>query len=194
MTMSEEKDLQPSAARLFEACSQLHGLNTPSKIAKELNVSPQVITNWSYKQGVSRKGAELAEKTLGISRLWVLEGVGEMRASDQRAVNTANAVIAAAGPDFKLSASTLASIFAGLDALLSLRAAVPPEVLAAVVRDAKARAADELSKNPAEEAKPTLPETWGGPDYRDVEVAPNEKIKVPSLFNQEQKKKALGDD
>lgn len=50
-----------------------HGAIGPAALAKALNVSEQVVTNWRSR-GVSRAGAMAAQQRWGVSANWVLEG------------------------------------------------------------------------------------------------------------------------
>ncbi len=67
-----------SFERLLEAAGELNRANQitgPQKLAEALNEAPQTVTNWGTR-GVSSKGAALAQKTLGISAAYILEGIG----------------------------------------------------------------------------------------------------------------------
>lgn len=65
--------MHPSMARLYRAAKELKGIAGGSALARELNVSPQVIKNWESR-GVSRAGAIDAGRALGISLYWILQG------------------------------------------------------------------------------------------------------------------------
>lgn len=61
-----------SLERLLFAAEKL-GVKGPSMLARSLNVSEQVVTNWRYR-GVSNSGAVEAQRTFGISSNWILKG------------------------------------------------------------------------------------------------------------------------
>lgn len=68
--------MQASARRLFDATLLLHkvdGHSEPGKVASLLGVSPASVTNWKSR-GVSKEGAELAERKLGIRASWIRYG------------------------------------------------------------------------------------------------------------------------
>lgn len=58
----------PTMQRLFEATNM-----QPSELAAALNTSPQNITNWSAR-GISKHGAALASKILGVDANYILNG------------------------------------------------------------------------------------------------------------------------
>lgn len=69
----------PSYCRLtIAAAERWPPITGPSALAAELNEAPQVVTNWSTR-GVSTRGAIAAQKKLGISAVWILDGEGPER-------------------------------------------------------------------------------------------------------------------
>lgn len=69
----------PSTQRLFEAAEAADKLTTAAQIARRLNVSAQVMTNWETR-GVSESGAIAAEAAFNVSPTWILTGNGPMAA------------------------------------------------------------------------------------------------------------------
>jgi len=69
-------EIQPTAARLYQAAEQLQDVQGQSAVARLLNVSPQVMKNWEAR-GVSEGGALLAQKIIGCDANWVLNGFGQ---------------------------------------------------------------------------------------------------------------------
>lgn len=63
-----------SLVRLLDA-AQKAGVHGPAALAKALNESDQVVTNWG-RRGVSKPGAMSAEKKLGVSAVWIISGTG----------------------------------------------------------------------------------------------------------------------
>lgn len=70
-------DKHPSIERLFEAAKAAKQLTTAAQIARALNVSDQVMTNWQTR-GVSESGAIAAEAAFHVSPTWILTGKGAM--------------------------------------------------------------------------------------------------------------------
>lgn len=67
-----ERTRHESLERLLHA-AQEQGVVGPSALAKALNESDQVVTNWG-KRGVSKAGALSAQRRFHISSNWVLDG------------------------------------------------------------------------------------------------------------------------
>jgi transcriptional regulator with XRE-family HTH domain len=72
-----EEVMHPSMARLYEAAKTLRQKEGQSEVARLLNYSPQRLNNWE-RRGISREGAVEAEKTIGCSANWLLDGTGAM--------------------------------------------------------------------------------------------------------------------
>ena len=80
----------PAAAsmeRLRRAAVELEQIESVDELALALNESAQAVGNWSMR-GVSKAGALKAEKALGVSAAWILEGGSQnvqraVRAGDQ---------------------------------------------------------------------------------------------------------------
>lgn len=70
-------DMHPSAVRLYEAASVLKKTHGQSAVARLLNASPQTVKHWE-KRGVSKEGAILAQKIMGVLAYWLLYGQGPM--------------------------------------------------------------------------------------------------------------------
>lgn len=69
--------MHATTQRLFKAASDIKNINTPSELARFLNVSQQVIKNWETRGVSARMIPEIAER-LGISVRWLRAGDGEM--------------------------------------------------------------------------------------------------------------------
>lgn len=68
----------PSFTRLIEAASALQRpIRGPAALAKALGEGAATVTNWGAR-GVSKGGATNAQKVLGISSTWILDGVEPM--------------------------------------------------------------------------------------------------------------------
>ena len=63
--------------RLYEAAKSLCGVEGQTKVARLLNVSPQMLANWE-KRGVSIEGTLKAQEKIGCNALWVRDGSGDM--------------------------------------------------------------------------------------------------------------------
>lgn len=61
-----------SLTRLLEVAAE-HQVNGPAALARALNESDQVVTNWG-RRGVSKVGALNAQRLFGISSTWILNG------------------------------------------------------------------------------------------------------------------------
>ena len=72
-----QKSRHPSLERLLLAAEEF-GIAGPSALAKALNESDQVVTNWGTR-GVSKAGALGAQRRFGISSNWVLDGIEPRR-------------------------------------------------------------------------------------------------------------------
>jgi hypothetical protein len=73
------KDLHPSAVRLYEAAASLKpAVIGQSAVASWLIESPQTVNNWE-RRGVSRAGALAAQRKSGFDAHWILTGEGERR-------------------------------------------------------------------------------------------------------------------
>lgn len=73
-------EMHPSMARLYEAAIAgkiIKGKYPQAELAHEMNTSSQRIKNWEGR-GVSKSGAIDAQKILGISLGWVMDGVEPM--------------------------------------------------------------------------------------------------------------------
>ena len=73
MTETPEKR-HPSLERLLDVAREIDPMATKSSLAALLRQSEQTITNWGAR-GVSEKGARLAQKVLGVSVAWLMDGV-----------------------------------------------------------------------------------------------------------------------
>lgn len=68
----------PSLARLLAAAKELQPpIHGPAALAKALGGGPATVTNWGPR-GVSKGGATDAQRILGISSTWILDGEGPM--------------------------------------------------------------------------------------------------------------------
>ena len=65
--------LHPSMKRLYKVAYEKLGDEIPAQVARRMNASPQVISNWE-RRGISEHGAIEAERAYGASPLWILEG------------------------------------------------------------------------------------------------------------------------
>lgn len=61
-----------SLTRLLGVASE-HQVNGPAALARALNESDQVVTNWG-RRGVSKIGALNAQRLFGVSHTWILNG------------------------------------------------------------------------------------------------------------------------
>jgi hypothetical protein len=109
----EEKGRHPSMERLFYAV-KAKGITGPSELASAMNVSEQVITNWSAR-GISATGALQAQKAFGCDANWLLhEWGGGFEANQAIApVDTAQAAMKDIAPE--------------IQAVLDLLERIPPE-------------------------------------------------------------------
>ena len=67
-----ERTRHESLERLLQVASE-QGVIGPSALARALNESEQVVTNWG-KRGVSKAGALSAQRRFSVSPAWVLDG------------------------------------------------------------------------------------------------------------------------
>ena len=97
----DEKERHPSMERLFCAVKN-KGIAGPSELASRMNVSEQVITNWSAR-GISATGALLAQKIFGCDANWLLHDLqGGFEPNHAAApVDTAQAAINTIAPDLQ---------------------------------------------------------------------------------------------
>ena len=65
-----EPSQHPLIDRLYTAASALED-RSPSEVAKRLNMSVQVVTNWSTR-GISKEGALAAQEAYGVNANWLL--------------------------------------------------------------------------------------------------------------------------
>ena len=77
-----------SFQRLYDAALQVTAHLSPSRriqdekgLRKALNLSPQTANNWKNR-GVSQEGAIDAQRNLGVSAIWVIDGKGPPTASN----------------------------------------------------------------------------------------------------------------
>lgn len=77
MADTEGKAVHPTAQRLYLAAKEIRGVVGQSAVARLFGESPQRVKNWEAR-GVSAVGAIKAEKLLGCSASWVMDGEGEM--------------------------------------------------------------------------------------------------------------------
>ena len=109
----DEKERHPSMERLFCAVKN-KGIAGPSELASRMNVSEQVITNWSAR-GISATGALLAQKIFGCDANWLLHDLQGGFEPNQAAapVDTAQAAMKDIAPE--------------IQAVLELLERIPPE-------------------------------------------------------------------
>ena len=89
----------PSFARLILAAGALSPpITGPAALAKSLGEGAATVTNWGAR-GVSKGGATNAQKVLGISSTWILDGVEPMLVGDPRPAVSRIAEIATAAVD-----------------------------------------------------------------------------------------------
>lgn len=69
--------MNPQMKRLYEAAGQLRHLATQSEVAREMNLSPQVLSNWE-RRGMSKAGMLKAQSIFGCSATWLETGEGQM--------------------------------------------------------------------------------------------------------------------
>jgi hypothetical protein len=72
--MAAKTTRHASYQRLFDSF-ELRGVTPQASIARALNRSDQVVGNWS-KRGVSQDGALDAQRAIGVSATWILDGRG----------------------------------------------------------------------------------------------------------------------
>lgn len=77
MTDTEGKSIHPTAQRLYQAAKELRAVSGQSAVAHLFKESPQRVKNWEAR-GVSAVGAIKAEKILGCSASWLMDGEGPM--------------------------------------------------------------------------------------------------------------------
>ena len=73
MRSMTERQRHESLTRLLEVAAE-HQINGPAALARALNESDQVVTNWG-RRGVSKSGALNAQRLFGVSQAWVLNGI-----------------------------------------------------------------------------------------------------------------------
>lgn len=69
--------MHPSMKRLYESALHKHGDRLQADVARRMNVSSQVVSNWE-KRGISQEGAIDAERAYGVSAAWLIDGKGNM--------------------------------------------------------------------------------------------------------------------
>jgi len=126
-----------SMQRLQDAARDLHRIATVAELADALQESVATVGNWTQR-GVSRAGALKAERHLGVSASWVLDGVGA------RLVVDAPVAEAQPGPDWVIRR------------LRSLLMAVPPQARDALGRQLQALVHAPDSAMLAEEVRKQL--------------------------------------
>ncbi len=84
--------MHATTQRLFKAASDIKNINTPSELARFLNVSQQVIKNWETRGVSARMIPEIAEQ-LGISVRWLRTGDGEMTGGVEHEIESNATVI-----------------------------------------------------------------------------------------------------
>jgi len=72
MPRMNERLRHPSLTRLLEVAAE-HQIIGPAALARALNESDQVVTNWG-RRGVSKAGALNAQRLFGVSSTWILNG------------------------------------------------------------------------------------------------------------------------
>lgn len=72
MPRMNERLRHPSLTRLLGVAAE-HQIVGPAALARALNESDQVVTNWG-RRGVSKAGALNAQRLFGISSTWILNG------------------------------------------------------------------------------------------------------------------------
>ena len=72
--------MHPTMVRLYEAAWLLHRVKKPGKLARLLNVSPQLVHNWESR-GMSSKGMLEAQRSVGCSATWLETGEPPMLAN-----------------------------------------------------------------------------------------------------------------
>ncbi len=118
-----EKARHPSMTRLFSAAKS-KGVSGPSALAARLNVSEQVITNWTAR-GISATGALQAQKEFGCDANWILDD--EHVALEVKTTSKATPAVDAIPPDVRV-------LMRVLDAIpLETRPDAVSEALAALV-------------------------------------------------------------
>lgn len=70
-------DMHPTFARLLEAGAKIKHLDSQTKIARLLNISDQVITNWKSR-GVPEKMFIKVSRAIGCHPFWLEDGHGDM--------------------------------------------------------------------------------------------------------------------
>ncbi|HKS73492.1 MAG TPA: helix-turn-helix transcriptional regulator, partial [Terriglobales bacterium] len=76
-TRENIRGMHETMVRLYEAAKKLKGLETPTEVARELNLSQQVVNNWE-RRGVSKDGLLKAQSAFGCSATWLQTGVPPM--------------------------------------------------------------------------------------------------------------------
>jgi phage repressor protein C with HTH and peptisase S24 domain len=74
-TLAAMDEMHPSMRRLYSAAKALRDIGSQAELARSLNTTSQRVKNWESR-GLSKRGATEAEGVLGVSPLWLLEGVG----------------------------------------------------------------------------------------------------------------------
>jgi phage repressor protein C with HTH and peptisase S24 domain len=69
--------MHESMQRLYRAAMEMKKVTGKSNVARLLETSPQVLTNWEAR-GVSNEGAIKAQQLIGCSAVWVTDGTGNM--------------------------------------------------------------------------------------------------------------------
>lgn len=69
--------MHETMTRLYQAALELRQLQTPTDVARALNLSQQVVNNWE-RRGMSKKGMLQAQEALGVSASWLDTGRGPM--------------------------------------------------------------------------------------------------------------------
>jgi hypothetical protein len=67
-----ERQRHESLTRLLEVAAE-HQINGPAALARAMNESDQVVTNWG-RRGVSKVGALNSQRLFGVSSTWILNG------------------------------------------------------------------------------------------------------------------------
>lgn len=69
--------MHPSMKRLYDSALHKLGDRLQADVARRMNVSSQVVSNWE-KRGISQEGAIEAERAYGVSAAWLIDGKGNM--------------------------------------------------------------------------------------------------------------------
>lgn len=133
-TLARMAEMHPSMSRLYRVARAMQRADSQADLARLLNTSSQRVKNWEGR-GLSQRGATEAEGALGVSPLWLLEGVGpEPAAHLSTDLPTAAAQLVRLDPrSMAIAAGALTRFLARRDATLDITQEADAELLCAVI-------------------------------------------------------------